>query len=89
MVYQQLIKEQSSEHDMEILYAIDTHIQCIEECLDYFMDEIWPHLQNVKFAHGCAYKRADSRKEFEELSKEFANIMSESIGLMQQRPTAT
>jgi hypothetical protein len=81
MVFQQLVKEQSAE--LEIVYAIDTHIQCVDECLDCFKEEIWPHLKDVKFAYGCAYKRTDLRIEFENLVKELTHLISSALELQQ------
>jgi hypothetical protein len=87
MVFQQLVKEQSA--DLEIVYAIDTHIQCVDECLDCFKEEIWPYLRDVKFAYGCAYKRADLRKGFDDMVKELTQIISSALELRQQQEAQT
>lgn len=78
MVFQQLIRQRSNlEEDLDIVYAIDTHMQCAEECLDCFKTEIWPYikLNQIKFAFGCTYKRPDARKEFETLTEEMSNLI--------------
>lgn len=87
MVFQQLVKEQTA--DLEIVYAIDTHMQCVDECLDCFKDEIWPYLKDVKFAYGCAYKRADMRKDFEDMVKELTRIISSALALRQEQHQTT
>lgn len=76
MVFVQLMRQHSIEEDIEVIYTIDTHIQCIDEFLDRFKQDFWPHIIDVKFAFGCAYKRASVRREFEQLTKEMALLIS-------------
>lgn len=62
-----------------ILYSVETHLQCVDECLDCIKKELLPYIEHVRFVFGCSYKRRAYRKEFDDLTLEITRVLREYV----------
>jgi hypothetical protein len=69
------------EGNPRVMYSLETHIQCLDECLDCFKKEFLPHIQHIRFVFGCNYKRRAYRKEFDDLTLEITAAIRKYINL--------
>jgi hypothetical protein len=69
-----------------ILYSVESHMQCVDECLDCIKKELLPHIQHMRFVFGCNYKRRARRKEFDELTLEFMGLLRKYVQMAADNP---